>query len=105
MLEKKTIRLNPTIHTGGAMTLTRRKFLIASSLVAGGAALPARLFSAAQAIQQTPAYQDWGWVRSQFALTDEYRHFATFFLTSHPRPVRDAIRSLAEAIDANPSLV
>lgn len=87
------------------MSFTRRKFLLASSLVAGGAAFHTRLFPAVHAIQSTPAYGDWGWVRSQFPLTHEYRHFATFYLTTHPQPVREAIESLTKAMDANPSMV
>lgn len=87
------------------MSLTRRNFLVSSTLVATGTMFHARLLSAERAVQATPAYSDWSWVRSQFALTDEYRHFATFYLTSHPQPVREAIRRLSEAIDANPFLV
>lgn len=57
------------------MTLTRRQFLIGSGLVAGGAALDARLLYAGPATAAgAAAYDDWGWVRNQFVLSDDYLH-------------------------------
>ena len=45
---------------------------------------------------------DWGWVRDQFDASRDLAHFASFFIASHPRPVREAIDALRRAIDANP---
>ncbi len=46
--------------------------------------------------------QDWAWVRDQFELRRDLAHFATFYLVSHPRPVREAIEALRRALDENP---
>jgi len=41
-------------------------------------------------------------VRAQFALTDDFIHMAAMLISSHPKPVRDAIDEYRRAIDANP---
>jgi selenocysteine lyase/cysteine desulfurase len=41
-------------------------------------------------------------VRAQFALDPAWMHFASFFIASHPAPVRDAIEGYRRAIDRNP---
>jgi selenocysteine lyase/cysteine desulfurase len=47
--------------------------------------------------------QDWRWVREQFdQLSPEMIHLSSFFLVSHPRPVREAIERHRRAIDADP---
>jgi selenocysteine lyase/cysteine desulfurase len=51
-----------------------------------------------------PKLDDWDAVRAQFRLSPRYRHFAGFFLASHPTPVRDAIESFRAALDDNPIL-
>ncbi|MDQ3687690.1 MAG: aminotransferase class V-fold PLP-dependent enzyme [Acidobacteriota bacterium] len=48
--------------------------------------------------------QDWAAVRGQFDLARDYIHLSSFFLASHPRPVREAIEKHRRAIDANPFL-
>lgn len=48
--------------------------------------------------------RDWASVREQFDLTRDYIHLSSFFLTSHPRPVREAIEKHRREIDANPFL-
>ena len=40
----------------------------------------------------------------QFALDPAYAHFASFFIASHPAPVRDAIEGWRRAMDRNPFL-
>src|SRR3979411_3327315 len=47
----------------------------------------------------------WSLVRNQFNLSPEYIHLATFALTSHPRPVREAIQKYRRALDENSYLV
>lgn len=49
-------------------------------------------------------FDDWSWVRSQFDVTPDYLHLSQFFITSHPRPVRDAIERHRRALDINPFL-
>jgi len=49
-----------------------------------------------------PDLSDWDKVRDQFVLDPAYMHFASFFIASHPLPVREAIDGYRRAIDANP---
>lgn len=88
------------------MAMTRRGFLTAPPALAALALLPSPLLAAVAA--QTPALSDlsdWDAVRAQFALDPAYLHFASFFIASHPAPVREAIEGYRRAIDANPFLV
>jgi selenocysteine lyase/cysteine desulfurase len=88
------------------MGLSRRNFLAAPMALATTALLPAGLLSAL--VAETPALpdlSDWDKVRAQFALDPAYLHFASFFIASHPAPVREAIEGYRRAIDANPFLV
>ena len=49
--------------------------------------------------------QNWTNVREQFdLLARDYIHMSSFFLASHPRPVREAIEKYRRAIDDNPFL-
>lgn len=45
---------------------------------------------------------DWDQVREQFALSRDFRQFATFFLASHPRPVAAAIERHRRELDKDP---
>lgn len=88
------------------MSLTRRRFLAAPAVLAATSLLPAGLLAAVAA--ETPALPDlsgWEQVRAQFALDPAYMHFASFFIASHPAPVREAIEGYRRAIDRNPFLV
>src|SRR5687767_7891867 len=88
------------------MVLTRRRFLTAPSALAAGSLLPSALLTALAAQAAAPAdLSDWEAVRAQFALDPAYLHFASFFIASHPAPVREAIEGYRRAIDANPFLV
>ena len=70
------------------------------------ALLPAGLLSALAAEAPAPPdLSDWDKVRAQFVLDPAYLHFASFFIASHPAPVRAAIEGYRRAIDANPCLV
>ena len=87
------------------MGITRRHLLAAPAALAAGSLLPGSLLAAATA--QTPPLpdlSDWEAVRAQFALDPAYLHFASFFIASHPTPVRDALEGYRRAIDANPFL-
>lgn len=84
------------------MQVTRREFLAANAALAA-AVLPGALLAALQA--ETPAAPDlstWERVRAQFSLDPALMHFASFFIASHPVPVRDAIEGYRRAIDRNP---
>jgi isopenicillin-N epimerase len=46
---------------------------------------------------------DWRWVRGQFdQLSPDHIHLSSFFLVSHPRPVREAIERHRRSIDGDP---
>jgi isopenicillin-N epimerase len=85
------------------MSITRREFLLSASLASAGVSLPS-LASAAN--EPVPPFQpdDWESVRSQFALSKKHINFASFFIASHPKPVRDAIERLRQQIDEDPFL-
>lgn len=88
------------------MSVTRRQFLIAPAALAATTMLPGSLLAAIAA--ETPALpdlSDWDRVRAQFVLDPSYMHFASFFIASHPAPVRDAIDAYRRAIDRNPFAV
>jgi len=85
------------------IALTRREFLTANAALAATSLLPAGLLAAVAA--ETPALPDlssWEQVRAQFTLDPSYAHFASFFIASHPAPVRAAIDGYRRAIDNNP---
>jgi selenocysteine lyase/cysteine desulfurase len=88
------------------MSLTRREFLAVPAALAASTLVPGGLLAAV--ISQTPAMpdlSDWSRVRAQFVLDPAYLHFASFFIASHPAPVREAIEGYRRAIDGNPFLV
>jgi len=88
------------------MPLPRRQFLKTPLVLAATASLPGSLLAAVAAeTPPLPDLSDWGAVRAQFALDPAYAHFASFFISSHPAPVRDALESYRRAIDRNPFLV
>jgi selenocysteine lyase/cysteine desulfurase len=80
----------------------RRRFLAAASLSVTGGALAAALPRAAAPADPGADAPDWAWVRDQFDASRDVAHFASFFITSHPRPVREAIEALRREIDAHP---
>lgn len=85
------------------MGITRREFMVRPAALGVTALVPASLLSALAA--ETPALPDlssWNRVRAQFTLDPDYLHFASFFIASHPAPVRDAIDAYRRAIDRNP---
>ena len=85
------------------MSLTRRQFLGAPAALAATTLLPTGFLAAVAA--QTSALPDlssWERIRAQFALDPSYAHFASFFIASHPAPVRAAIDGYRRAMDRNP---
>ncbi|MEO6263414.1 MAG: aminotransferase class V-fold PLP-dependent enzyme [Luteimonas sp.] len=88
------------------MAVTRREFLIAPVALAATALLPTGLL--ATVAMETPPLPDlsnWDRVRAQFAVDPSWLHFASFYIASHPAPVRDAIEGYRRAIDRNPYVV
>lgn len=86
------------------MPFSRRAFLGAAAVSAAAATLTAdEALDACEPPLDAPP--DWEWVRAQFDLDPAWMHFASFFLASHPRPVREAIARLRDAIDRNPFAV
>ena len=75
------------------MPVDRRRFILTAGLsVTGGALAPsvARSLGSASTAAQAAAPGDWSWVRDQFDASRDWAHFASFFIASHPRPVREA---------------
>lgn len=85
------------------MTMDRRHFLAGAGLAAAGAGA-----LAADALRPEPVAADpqreWRAVREQFDLDPDYVHLGLFFITSHPRPVREAIERHRRGMDRNPLL-
>ena len=85
--------------------LSRRQFLTTAA-TATAATLASRDLLAAlqQRSAPLPDLSDWNAVRSQFATDKSYIHLSSFFIASHPKPVRDAIEDYRKTLDANPYL-
>jgi selenocysteine lyase/cysteine desulfurase len=84
-------------------SLSRRTFLASPALLGAAALVPGSLAHAlASETPPMPDLSDWNAVRGQFRLDPAWMHFASFFIASHPAPVRDAIESWRKAIDRDP---
>jgi isopenicillin-N epimerase len=83
------------------MSLERRSFLARAGLATAAAAIAPR---GARALTDAAGEVDWAAVRAEFELAREWTHLATFYLVSHPRPVREAISEWRRRIDENPLL-
>jgi isopenicillin-N epimerase len=90
------------------MSINRRHFLISTGIAAAAGAISAAGQNSAVKTASKPSgndLQNWEAVRAQFdSLSPEYVHLSSFFLASHPRPVREAIEKYRRAIDDNPFL-
>lgn len=86
------------------MQISRRTLLASSSVaLAGAATLPHGLLAALEASAPPPASMtEWDDVARLFRLDPDWLHFAGFFISSHPQPVREAIERLRDLLDANP---
>ncbi len=84
-------------------TLSRRRFLAVPAALGAAALLPGDFAVAlAEETPRMPDLSDWPKVRAQFQLDPDWMHFASFFIASHPAPVRDAIDGWRRAMDRNP---
>jgi len=84
----------------------RRTFLKQAGLLAAALPLtgPGPLLATAHAAPDPAASgTDWAAFRNLFELDPAYAHFANFLITSHPRPVRDAIEALRARFDHHPA--
>ena len=85
------------------MDLTRRRFLAAAPVAFTGTLGAGSLLAALEAHSAPlPDLSSWDAVRGQFALDPAWAHFASFFIASHPTPVRDAIEAWRRAMDRDP---
>ncbi|SEI15772.1 aminotransferase class V-fold PLP-dependent enzyme [Pseudomonas asplenii] len=85
----------------------RRTFLKQAGLLAASLPLGARLdlaAASAPAAAPTQSGDKWARLRQLFDQDPDYLHFSNFLVTSHPKPVRDAIERHRAAIDRNPGL-
>lgn len=83
----------------------RRTFLKQAGILAAGLPLTAGLPSAVSAATKAPVSGDkWAQLRQLFDQDPAYLHFSNFLITSHPKPVRDAIEMHRAALDKNPGL-
>ncbi|MDO7912504.1 aminotransferase class V-fold PLP-dependent enzyme [Pseudomonas sp. 22-AL-CL-001] len=82
----------------------RRTFIKQAGLLA--ASLPFTSLASEPAMTSAPqGPAKWTWLRSLFEQDPSYLHFANFLITSHPRPVRDAIARHRADLDRNPGLL
>lgn len=90
------------------MAITRRRLILTTGAAAGAAAIAPLVRSGEQpaAAQPTtkPDLSSWSSVREQWILDPSYAHLALFFISSHPKPVRDAVERHRREIDTNPYL-
>jgi isopenicillin-N epimerase len=86
--------------------MLRRELLARSGLALAAGAMSSTsgwMEAAAEDISpQTLEGPDWPAVRSQFALTNEYIHMSAMLISSHPKPVRNAIQEHRRGMDADP---
>ncbi len=90
------------------MALDRRTFLARAGATAAATGLATRFPApaTAQAALVSPAGAvDWTAVRKLFNLAPDWIHLSSFYLVSHPKPVRDAIESYCRKLDENPMYV
>ena len=81
----------------------RRSFLKQAGILAAGLPLGAAAGLPALAANPAPLPKDkWAQLRQLFNQDPDYLHFANFLVTSHPRPVREAIERHRAHLDRNP---
>ncbi|GLO15682.1 class V aminotransferase [Pseudomonas putida] len=84
----------------------RRTFLKQAGVLAAGLPLANPLFGTALAAPATATNtgtDDWAAFRALFDLDPDYAHFANFLITSHPKPVRDAIAAYRAELNRHPA--
>lgn len=85
--------------------MDRRKFLFNSAFVGAGTLLSQCTKPAAATDSKTEeavSYETWADIRKQFRLDPNRIHMTQMLLSSHPKPVRDAIEKHRDLLDANP---
>jgi isopenicillin-N epimerase len=82
------------------MKISRRSFLTAAGLSIAAKSFHPTATHADEKVANN--LQDWSAIRDQFDLGKEYIHLTSFFLASHPQPVREAIERYRKEIDRNP---
>nr|WP_152899503.1 aminotransferase class V-fold PLP-dependent enzyme [Pseudomonas piscis] len=81
-------------------TFLKQAGLLAATLPLGNLALP----TAQAASPPAPSTSSWGQLRQLFDLDPDYIHLSNFLITSHPKPVREAIEKYRAVLDRNPAL-
>ncbi|QLG94006.1 aminotransferase class V-fold PLP-dependent enzyme [Pseudomonas yamanorum] len=81
----------------------RRTFLKTAGVLAAGLPLSSHLIPTAAAATPAVATDKWQALRQLFKLDPNYAHFANFLITSHPKPVQDAIDRYRAELDLNPA--
>ena len=78
--------------------LTRKELL-------AGAAAAGVVAGCGSSAKKPPAFdpRDWASVKAHYGLSRDVRHFDAFVLSSHPRPVREAIERHRRELDADPA--
>jgi selenocysteine lyase/cysteine desulfurase len=88
------------------MKISRRSFIATTGLSIAAAAIKIDAKEEQSAVQNPVAAKgSYNEIRDSFNLNRSYIHLATFFIASHPKPVRDAIEKYRRDIDDNPFLV
>ncbi|WP_347901170.1 aminotransferase class V-fold PLP-dependent enzyme [Pseudomonas purpurea] len=83
----------------------RRTFLKQAGILAAGLPLAGTLPACASTTAQPAVSPNkWTRLRQQFDLDPTQVHLANFLVTSHPKPVRDAIAMHRASLDRNPGL-
>jgi selenocysteine lyase/cysteine desulfurase len=87
--------------------MLRRKFLAGLGISVGASLLASKQLLAETQLSvnksNTIAPADWTALRDLFPLTKKYIQLSTFLLTSHPKPVSDAIEMHRRGLDENPA--
>ena len=83
----------------------RREFLKQAGILAAALPLGASLPNVAGAANAAPATGNkWARLQQLFDQDPAYLHFSNFLITTHPKPVREAIERHRAALDNNPGL-
>lgn len=84
----------------------RRTFLKQAGILAAGLPLGTAVLNRHALANTSPpaAEEKWAQLRQLFTQALDYIHFSNFLVTSHPKPVRDAIDRYRAQIDRNPGL-
>jgi len=83
----------------------RRDFLKQAGILAAALPLGASLPNVAPAASNAPLPRNqWAQLQQLFEQDPDYLHFSNFLITSHPKPVREAIARHRAALDKNPGL-